>query len=318
MKTLVVTGANGFVGRALCATLVARGHAVTGLVRRSGGCVEGVSEWVHSASDFEGLESAWLGTARADCVIHLAARVHVMRDTAIDPLASYRAANVDGMLRVARAAHANGARRLLLLSSIKALGDADRGHPLGEGEPPMPDDPYGQSKLEAERALREFARESGLECVIVRPPLVYGPGVRANFLQLMSAIARGIPLPLGAVGARRSFVFVGNLVDALLHCAIDERAAGETFHVTDGYDPTVTELARMLAVQLRAPARLIPVRSSWLRLAGRILGRSAQVERLVGELQLDGSHIRRVLGWQPPYTVEDGLRETTAWYRSTH
>lgn len=318
LKRIIVTGANGFIGRALCRELVERGHAVTGLVRRPGGCVRGVTEWVHAGQDFAGLEVKWLGGDQPDCVIHLAARVHVMRDTAVDPLASYRAANVDGMLHVARAAHARGAGRLVLLSSIKALGDADRGHPLDEREPARPDDPYGQSKLEAEHALRAFARDSGLQTVIVRPPLVYGPEVCANFLQLMNAIARGVPLPLGAVRARRSFVFLGNLIDALLHCTTGAQADGHTFHVTDGYDPTVAELVHMLAKELRVQSRMISVPPGWLRLGGRILGRSAQVERLVGEFRLDSSHIHRVLGWQPPYTIEHGLRETAAWYRSTH
>jgi UDP-glucose 4-epimerase len=241
-----------------------------------------------------------------------------MGDKAVDPLSAYRATNVTGALRVADAARRAGARRFVFVSSIKAACETSDGRPISHVDTPRPSDPYGISKLDAEHALLEFGREFGMEIVIVRPPLVYGPNVRANFLQLMNAIAKGIPLPLGAVTARRSLVFVENLADALVHCAIDPRAAGETFHVSDGHDLSVPELARALATYLHAPVRLVSVPSGVLRLAGRLTGRSAQVERLIGELVLDSSHICERLGWCPPYTVEHGLLETAAWYRSTH
>ena len=194
-------------------------------------------------------------------------------------------------MRVAAAARRAGARRFVFVSSIKAVGESSAGRPITEADEPAPTDPYGISKLEAERALIDYGRESGLEVVVVRPPLVYGPGVRANFLQLMSAIANGVPLPLGSIAARRSLLFVDNLADALVHCTTDPRAVGETFHVTDGRDLSVSELARALATQLHAPARLIPVPVGLLSLAGRLTGRSAQVDRLIGALQLDSSHI---------------------------
>jgi UDP-glucose 4-epimerase len=241
-----------------------------------------------------------------------------MHETSADPLAAYRGTNVDGALRVAAAARRMGARRFVFVSSIKAVGEAGAGRPIKETDAAEPADPYGISKLEAERALLDYGRESGLEIVIVRPPLVYGPGVRANFLQLMSAIAKGVPLPLGAITARRSLVFVDNLADALVHCTTDPRAAGQIFHVTDGRDLSVAELARALARQLHVPARLIPVPVGMLRLAGRVTGRSAQIDRLIGELRLDSSHLCECLGWYPPHTVEHGLLETAAWYRSTH
>jgi UDP-glucose 4-epimerase len=221
-------------------------------------------------------------------------------------------------MRLAKAAHAAGVRRLVFVSSVKALGDSDAGRPLCESDTPAPTDPYGVSKLEAERSLLSYGRETGLEIVIVRPPLVYGPGVRANFLQLMRAIAAGVPLPLGSIAARRSLVFVDNLASALIQCATDPRAVGETFHVTDGADLSVTDLARTLATQLNAPRRLIPVPASWLQFVGGLTGRSAQVERLIGDLRLDSTHVRQLLGWHPPYTVEQGLSETATWYRSTH
>jgi nucleoside-diphosphate-sugar epimerase len=267
-------------------------------------------------SDFADIWAHWPSSGRCDAVIHLAARVHMIQDDHADPLAAYRATNVAGTLRVAEAARAAGARRFVFVSSIKAVAEGSSDHPISELDRPAPSDPYGISKLEAERALSEYGRASGLEIAIVRPPLVYGPGVRANFLQLMRAIANGVPLPLGAVSARRSLVFVDNLADALVHCTTNPRAAGQTFHVTDGRDLSVAELARSLATQLHAPDRLLPVPVSLLRLAGRLTGRSAQVGRLIGELLLDSSHICERLGWHPPHTVEHGLLETAAWYRS--
>ncbi|AXL52879.1 NAD-dependent dehydratase [Paraburkholderia caffeinilytica] len=317
-QRVLITGANGFVGRAASRALLQRGDTVTGLVRRPQTTVEGVREWLFDANDFDGIDERWPLATRCDAVIHLAARVHMKRETTADPLAVYRGTNVTGALRVAAAARRAGARRFVFVSSIKAVGESSAGRPITEAAEPAPTDPYGISKLEAERALIDYGRESGLEIVIVRPPLVYGPGVRANFLQLMSAIANGIPLPLGSIAARRSLVFVDNLADALVHCTTDPRAAGETFHVTDGRDLSVSELARALATQLHAPARLVPVPVGFLSLAGRLTGRSAQVDRLIGELRLDSSHIRERLGWYPPYTVEHGLLETAAWYRSTH
>ncbi|MFL9985160.1 UDP-glucose 4-epimerase family protein [Paraburkholderia sediminicola] len=317
-QRVLITGANGFVGQAVSRALLQRGDSVMGLVRRPQTTVEGVREWLFDANDFEGIDQRWPVATRCDAVIHLAARVHMKRETTAHPLAAYRATNVTGALRVAAAARRAGARRFVFVSSIKAVGESSAGRPITESDEPAPTDPYGISKLEAERALIDYGRESGLEVVIVRPPLVYGPGVRANFLQLMSAIAKGVPLPLGSIAARRSLLFVDNLADALVHCTTDPRAAGETFHVTDGRDLSVSELARALATQLHAPSRLIPVPVGLLRLAGRLTGRSAQVDRLIGELRLDSSHIRERLGWYPPYTVEHGLLETAAWYRSTH
>ncbi|MGF6966442.1 nucleoside-diphosphate-sugar epimerase [Paraburkholderia sp. WC7.3g] len=275
-------------------------------------------EWLLDTEDFAGIDQRWPVTLSCDAVIHLASRVHVMRETLTEPLAAYRATNVEGSLRVAAAARRAGVRRFVFVSSIKAMGEASTGQPIAETDRPAPSDAYGISKLEAERALFDYGRSAGLEVVVVRPPLVYGPGVRANFLQLMNAVAKGIPLPLGAVNARRSLVFVDNLADALVHCATDPRAAGETFHVTDGRDLSVPELARLLATQLHVPARLVPVPASVLRVAGRLTGRSAQIDRLVGELRVDSSHIRECLNWDPPHTVEHGLLETATWYRSTH
>lgn len=314
---VMVTGASGFVGRVLCRTLVESGHRVTGIVRRVGTAPTGVEEWVHSGPEFKDFGTHWPAAPDVvDCVVHLAARVHVMNDSAADPDAAFQAMNVDGTLRVAEAARRHGVRRIVYVSSIKAIAEADDGRPLNEDTPARPQDAYGRSKHDAEVRLRQFGEETGLEIVLVRPPLVYGPDVRANFLRMMDAVSRGIPLPLGAITAHRSVVCVNNLADALLHCITDARAANECFHVADDDPPSIAGLLRMVGEILGRPARLFPVPLAALRLAGRLTGRSAAVDRLTGSLQLDTSRIKQLLGWQPPYTTRQGLEATVAWYRS--
>jgi nucleoside-diphosphate-sugar epimerase len=316
MTQILVTGANGFVGRTLSRVLLEGGHAVTGLVRKGGGCVRGVDEWVAVSNDFTDLATSWPRRLKPHSVVHLAARVHVMHDDAVDPDAAFRATNVEGALRVAEAARLNGAVRFVFVSSIKALAEADSGRALREDDAPAPQDPYGRSKLAAEHALLRYGRETGLDVVIVRPPLVYGPEVRANFLRLMDAVWKGVPLPLAMVKARRSLVYADNLADALSHCATDPRAANQCFHVTDGEDPTVADLVRLLGKHLQKPASLVPVPVTWLRAAGWLTHRLPQIERLVGSLQVDANHIRNLLDWQPPYSLDDGLAATARWYRS--
>ncbi|RKP50846.1 UDP-glucose 4-epimerase family protein [Trinickia fusca] len=318
MSRIVVTGANGFVGRAVCRALVGAGHRVTGVVRQAGTCIAGVDEWVLTGADFEEIGRTWPRNLQADCVVHLAARVHVMRERSVDPLAAFRATNVEGTLRVAKAAHENGVRRVVFVSSIKAVAETDPGWPLREDDPASPQDAYGRSKLEAEGALRQFGKHSGLEVVIIRPPLVYGPGVGANFFSLMHAVATGIPLPLAAIDARRSLVYVDNLADSIARCVADARAAGECFHVADAEYLTVAELARAIGEHLQKPARLLPVPPKWLNFVGRVTGRLPQVERLTSNLRVDSAHIRAVLGWQPSHSLDDALARTVRWYRATH
>jgi nucleoside-diphosphate-sugar epimerase len=318
MTHVLVSGANGFVGRALVTALALQGHSATRLVRRARGGSPGAQEWVHDGVDFAGAAEAWPPELRPECAVHLAARVHVMHDSAADPEAAFRAANVEGTLRLAKACWQNGVRRFVFVSSIKAVAESDNGHPLREDDPAHIEDAYGRSKREAEEALSRYGQQTGMEVVIVRPPLVYGQDVRANFLRLMDAIWNGIPLPLGAAHSRRSLIYVGNLADALVRCATDARAAGQCFHVTDGNDPTVTELVEAIGRHLQKPARLFPIPASLLRVAGRLTRRSAQVERLIGSLQVDTTRIRHVLGWTPPFSIDDGLAATASWYRSTH
>lgn len=303
---VIVTGANGFVGRATCTAFCDAGHDVTALVRRPGGCEPRAHEQLIADDNFASL----IVLPPADVLVHLAARVHVMKDDAGDPLGAYRALNVEGSLNVARAALRAGVKRLVFVSSIKALGEGEPGRPWREDDPPAPVDPYGITKLEAERALAGFGREQGMEVVVLRPPLVYGPGVRANFEQLMRAVQRGVPLPLGAIDARRSMVYVGNLADAIRFVATRAEPTDGVFHVTDGDDLSVAQMIRALAQAFDKPARLLPVPASWLRAAGVLTGRSAQVDRLTSPLRMDSSRLRTGLGWRPPTTVAEGIALT--------
>jgi nucleoside-diphosphate-sugar epimerase len=310
---VLVTGATGFVGRHLCAALAARGVGVRAAVRgRPEVPVPGAAEVVE-VGDI-GPATAW-GAALdgVDAVIHLAARVHVMSDDSADPLSEYRRVNTAGTERLARQAAAAGVRRMVLASSVKVNGEETApGAAFGASDVPAPADPYGVSKHEAEEALFSVA---GIEGVVVRPPLVYGPGVRANFLALVRAVDRGVPLPLGRISNRRSLVYAGNLADALALCAAHPAAAGRTYLVSDGEPLSTPGLVRALARALGRPARLLPVPPAALRAAGALAGRRAAVARLCGSLVVDDAPLRAELGWAPPLGVDAGLAETVRAYR---
>lgn len=310
MGLIMLTGATGFIGRSVCESLTRAGRQVRA-VSRNPGKLEGVAAGCAETAVGEiGPETRW-GDALAgvDSIVHLAARVHVMTDTAVDPLAEFRRVNTAGTLHLARQAAAAGARRFVYLSSIKVNGEVTlTGRPFVETDHPAPLDPYGISKLEAEQGLRDLAAATGMEVVIIRPPLVYGPGVGANFFRLLRLVERGWPLPLGAVDNRRSLVALDNLVDLLATCIDHPAAAGQTFLVSDGEDLSIPELIRRLARTMGRPDRLWPVPVPLLRLGGRLLGHSAEVARLVGSLQVDIEHTCRTLGWRPPITVDEGLR----------
>jgi len=249
-----------------------------------------------------------------DTVVHLAARVHVMDENTADPITEYRNINVAGTRRFAQIAESKGVRRFVYVSSIKVNGE-ERADPYTEADQPAPVDPYGISKFEAEKELYSIADQTGLEVVIVRPPLVYGPEVKANFLQLIKLIDRGIPLPLARVRNYRSFIFLGNLVDALLVCIVHPKASGETFVLSDGIDISTPELIQKVSTALGKPSRLFPCPPDFLRFLGRVMGRSQAVSRLLGSLIVDSTKIRVELGWKPPYSVEEGLIETVRWYQ---
>ena len=247
-------------------------------------------------------------------VVHLAARTHVLRETATDPLAAYRKINVSGTERLARSAAAGGVRRLVFVSSVKVNGERTEERPFTEDGAPRPEDAYGVSKWEAEQALFRIAAETGLEVVVLRPPLVYGPGVKGNFLRLMNLVARGVPLPLGAVDNRRSLVYTGNLAGAIIKALDAPQAAGRTYLVSDGEDVSTPDLVRGLARALGAKPRLLSLPLAALGLAATLAGKRAEVARLTGSLQVDSARIRRELDWRPSFALTQGLELTAKWY----
>lgn len=299
---ILVTGSSGFVGRALCRRLeelVMDFRPVARQASRGAVCVGSIDA-----------DTDWTA-ALAGChtVIHLAARVHMMNETARDPLAAFRRVNVDGALNLARQAVAHGVRRFIFLSSLKVNGESGA---CAVGDPAAPQDAYAVSKHEAEQALRALAAETGLELVVLRPPLVYGPGVAANFMRLLRTVERGIPLPLGRVENRRSLIFVGNLVDAIVLCAHHPSAVGRTFLPSDGDDVSTPELIRRIAQALGRSPRLLPVPVAVLRLGARLLGKQGASERVLASLYSVDRALQNDLGWRPPFSMKEGLRLTVA------
>jgi nucleoside-diphosphate-sugar epimerase len=248
-------------------------------------------------------------------VVHTAARVHVMNESASDPLAEFRRVNVGGTLALARHAEKAGVRRFVFVSSIKVNGEETLpGHPYTSHDAPAPQDPYGVSKLEAEAALQDLAATTSMEVVCIRPVLVYGPGVKANFLAMMRAVARGLPLPFGAVDNKRSLVGLDNLVDLLAVCLGHPAAANKTFLASDDEDLSTTELLDRTGAALGRPARLVAVPAWVLEVGSAMVGKRQVVRRLLGSLQVDIGDTRRTLGWTPPFAVDHQLQSTADWF----
>ncbi|MGH8634622.1 MAG: UDP-glucose 4-epimerase family protein [Burkholderiales bacterium] len=313
METVLVTGANGFIGRALCDTLAASARRVRKALRMP---VPGLSDAV-AVGDI-GPDTDWRAALEGvNGVVHLAARSHVLRETATDPLAEYRRINVAGTERLARSAAAGGIRRLVFLSSVKVNGERTEERPYTEQDTLRPEDPYGVSKSEAEQALARIAAATGLKVAVLRPPLVYGPGVKGNFLRLMNFLARGVPLPLGAVDNRRSFIYAGNLAGAIVKALDAPQAAGRTYLVSDGEDVSTPDLVRRLARALGVKPRLLSLPLAALGLGATLAGKRAEFARLTGSLQVDSSRIRRELDWEPRFSLAQGLAETARWF-NTH
>ena len=308
---ILVTGATGFVGGALVRRLAADPacKGVVAAVRRKvetrpeGGRQVQVGDLL--------LTTDWgLALQGVDAVVHCAARVHVMQDDAVDALHAYREVNVFGTLHLARQAAQARVRRFVFVSSIKVNGEATQpGRPFSADDAPSPLDPYGASKMEAERGLREIEAQTGMEVVIVRPPLVYGPGVKANFAAMMRWLARGMPLPLGSIHNARSMVALDNLVDLLATCLNHPAAAGQTFLVSDGQDVSTTELLRRTASAMGKKALLLPVPAYVLELGATLLGKRDVAQRLCGSLQVDIDKTRHLLGWSPTLTLDQGLKK---------
>ena len=308
---VLVTGASGFVGTALCAALPRHGFRVRRALRgaaHSGdaigvGSIDALTDWTAAL-------------AGVDVVVHLAARTHDVLDPTPQRLDDYRRVNVAGTRRLAEQAAAAGVRRFVFMSSVKVNGESTRDRPFRESDVPDPQDAYGITKLEAEQVLAELSRHGTIEIVVLRPPLVYGAGVKGNFLRLTGLLARGVPLPLASVRNRRSLIYVGNLVEAIVTALRSAQAAGRTYLVSDGEALSTPDLLRRLARALGRDARLLPCPAAVLRGVGALIGRSDEIARLTGSLEVDSTRIRRELGWAAPHSPEDGFRETADWYNS--
>jgi len=316
---ILITGASGFVGQALVRQLASEGHHHLRAALRPTAklpvdsrtlekvIIEELAPDTNWSAALEGMEA----------VVHCAARVHVMNETAGDPLSEFRRTNVEGTLALARQAQRAGVRRFIFISSIKVNGEETQpGRPFTADDTPAPADPYGISKMEAEQALRELARNGTMEVVVIRPVLVYGPGVKANFLSMIRWLDKGIPLPLGGITSnRRSLVALDNLVDLICVCLSHPDAAGQVFLVSDGEDLSTTAMLRRISLALGKSPFLPSLPASWLMLAARIMGRPGIAQRLCGSLQVDISKNRDLLGWTPRTTVDAAFQKTVDAYR---
>lgn len=308
---VLITGAGGFVGRALTTALDAAGRDWVATTRKPHPELGNRQIVVGDI----GRDTDWSqALAGVDCVIHLAARTHVLHDDSQDPLEAYRSINLHGTATLARQAATAGVRRLIFLSSIKVNGEFTGERPFTEDDAPAPQDCYGLTKREAEDALHKLTQDSALETTVLRPPLVYGPGVKGNFLRLLRLVDRGVPLPLACVRNQRSMVYVGNLADAIIRCIDAPVAAGKTYLVSDGDDWSTPELIRRIAAAMDRRPNLWPCPVPLLNLGAALLGRRAEAQRLTGSLQVDASLLRNDLGWTPRYSADQGLTATVQWY----
>ncbi|WP_339079442.1 SDR family oxidoreductase [Pseudomonas sp. TMP9] len=309
LKKVLLTGGTGFVGQSVLNRLCSDGMQVLVCSRAPMSVPSGVK---HLSVAGLNANTDWkFALDGIEAIIHCAARVHVMNDTSSDPLTEFRKVNVDGTLNLARQAVAAGVSRFIFISSIKVNGEGTvLGMPYHADAQPDPMDPYGISKMEAEQGLRVLADETGMQVVIIRPVLVYGPGVKANFLNMMRWLHKGVPLPFGAIHNRRSLVALDNLIDLIVTCIDHPAAANQTFLVSDGEDLSTTELLRRMGTALGKPARLLPVPSRLLEVGAALLGKQALAQRLCGSLQVDISKTRELLNWTPPVSVDEALAKT--------
>jgi nucleoside-diphosphate-sugar epimerase len=317
MSKILITGANGFVGQALCKRLRRNGeHMLTGTTRNAnlGAGPERVP--MYHIPEI-GPDTGWSqAVSGADVVIHLAARVHVMKDRAGDPLTEFRRINTAGTKTLATQAAAAGVKRFVFISTAKVAGEKSPKDGFSESDLAKPEDAYGQSKWEAEQALNEIAQTTGMEVVILRPPLVYGPGVKGNFLTLFSAIQKGRRLPLGAIQNSRSLLYVENLADAIANAIEHANAGNKTFFVSDAEAVSTPALIQKIAAALETTPRLINFPLGLLKFAGVLTGKSEAIRRLTGSLTVDTSRLKTSLGWLPPYSMDHGLKETATWFKT--
>ena len=310
-EKVLLTGASGFVGGAVLRDLERRGTfdlrvATRDLSTFSGSAFEAVS--------FSGLDAKqdWTQALEGvDLVVHSAARVHVMKEQVADSMTEFRKVNVDGTLKLASQAATAGVKRFIFISSIKVNGEGTHfGAPYTAESATLPVDEYGISKLEAETGLFNIAANSSMEVVIIRPVLVYGPGVKANFLNMMRVVEKGIPLPFGRINNKRSLVSLDNLVDFIFHCMTHPAASNQVFLVSDGEDLSTSELLRKIANAMGKKSRLVPVPVGLLKLVAQIFGQKKLIDRLCGSLQVDIKKNKQILGWTPPFSIDDALIKT--------
>jgi len=314
MNKILITGATGFVGRYLCDFLASLGYGVIGTTRSRTSDSASSNYELRTIGDI-GDDLDWGSILEGiDYVVHLAARVHVMQDVEKDPLAEFRRINVRGTEQMLRHKGMRNVRRFVYLSSVKVHGEETTDAPFSASDRLMPVDPYGQSKLEAEQLVEAIGTELGIETVIIRPPLVYGPGVGGNFVRLLRMVHKGIPLPFGHIENSRSFVSVQNLCDLIGECLANSAASRKRFLVSDNNDVSTPELIRLIATSMSRPTRLVPVPASILRLGAKLIGRPAEASRLIDSLQVDIEDTMQTLDWKPPLTLADGIQSTVTWY----
>lgn len=311
-KIVLVTGATGFVGQRLLLRLRTDHRCLpVAAIRNTSGLLDGFESV--AVGDIDGHTDWQQALKNIDIVVHTAARVHVMNDASSDQLASFRRVNVQGTLNLAQQAATQGVKRFVFLSSVKVNGESTAfGLPFTESTVPAPEDAYGVSKFEAEQGLREIANLTDMEVVIIRPPLIYGPGAKANFAALVRAVKKGIPLPLGAISNVRSFVGLDNLVDFVVTCISHPKAANETFMISDGTNLSTSELIRKIADGAGVNARLVPVPMWMLKAVANLLGKGEAIQRLSGNLEVDITKARSQLNWQAPVSVSEGLLRALA------
>ena len=306
---ILITGASGFVGSAVARQLSTYPdkHIVAALRRESAELPQSIRQIIVgdllASTDYSNV------LAGVDVVIHAAARVHVMRDDACDPLAEFRKVNVEGTLSLARQAAKAGVKRFVFISSIKVNGEGTENTPFTPDDVISTNDPYGLSKWEAEQGLFALAEATGMEVVVIRPPLIYGPGVKANFLRMIQWVQKGVPLPLGAVKNKRSLIALDNLVSFIIHCTDHPKASNEVFLISDGEDVSTTELLKKVARAFGKQARLIPVPVGLMCFVARLLGKKDVAERLFGSLQVDSSKARSLLDWRPVINMDEQLEK---------
>lgn len=313
MTRVLLTGATGFVGSHLRPLLRGAGYGLR-LAVRDPTRVDPEGDEICMVEDI-GPDTDWeRALDGVDLVVHAAARVHVMKETAKDPLAAHRQVNTLGTLRLAEVAATAGVRRLVFISTVKVMGEVSGPQPFSDAVSPRPSDPYGVAKLEAERGLVELHRVGRIETVILRPPLVYGPGVKGNFRTLMALCRSGVPLPCGAMQNCRSFIYVGNLCDAIIQALSHPKAAGGAFLISDGKPMSTADLIRHIGAAMRRRPLLLPVPPKFLETAATLLGYRAQLQRVLGNLEIDDERFRSLLGWVPPVPATTGIQATVEWY----